>query len=141
MMILISCAFLLASCEGFKVLTLTNSSGGNATVTIKPEIPDYSKDDISTYPQKRIGDSSRFVLSADSSKVIFSTFTTMLFGSRIKPSDLRINYLRIETEKDTITADSKEKIVDLIHDKRTRYRPEVDKPMTDGKNFGNIMIR
>jgi hypothetical protein len=131
----------LASCEGFKVLMLTNVSGDNATVTIKPKIEAFDKSNISNYPAGKLGDSLVLSLPTDSSLVLLSTFTTMIFGSKIKPYDLRIDYLQIATKMDTITADSKQQIIDLIKDRRTRYRPNTDRPMINGRNFGNIMIR
>ena len=134
-------SILLTSCEGFKVLTLTNVSGDNATVTIKPKIKPFDKSNIHNYPSGQLGDSIVMNLPTDSSFILLSTFTTMMFGSKIKPYDLRIDYLKIETKGDTITADSKQHILDLLYDKLTRYRPKTDKPMTNGKNFGNIMIR
>ena len=134
-------SILLTSCEGFKVLTLTNVSGDNAAVTIKPKIEAFHKTNIHNYPTEQIGDSLVMSLPTDSSFVLLSTFTTMMFGSKIKPHDLRIDYLKIETKEGTITADSKQEIIDLIHDQRTRYRPKTDRRMTGGKNFGNILIR
>lgn len=132
---------LLTGCEGFKVLVLTNVSGDNATVTIKPKIEAFEKRNIHNYPSGQLGDSLVMILPSDSSVVLLSTFTTMMFGAKIKPYDLRIDYLKIQTKEDTITADTKEKILDLLHDPKTRYRPKEDKPMTNGKNFGNIMVR
>lgn len=131
----------LTSCEGFKMLALTNVSGENATVTIKPKIEAFDKRNIHRYPMKNFGDSLTITLSPDSSLVLLATFTTMMFGPKIKPYDLRIDYLKIETKADTITADSKQEIIDLLHDQRTRYRPKTDKKMTNEKNIGNIMIR
>jgi hypothetical protein len=132
---------LLTGCEGFKVLVLTNVSGDNATVTIKTKIESFDKRNIHYYPSEQLGDSLVMTLPADSSVLLLSTFTTMMFGPKIRPYDLRIDYLKIQTKGTTITADTKEKILDLIRDQRTRYQPRKDKPMTNGKNFGNIMIR
>jgi hypothetical protein len=132
---------LLTSCEGLKVLTLTNVSGGNATVIVKPRIEEFDKNNNRNYQTGQLGDSLVISLPTDSSFVLLSTFTTMIFGSKIKPYDLRIDYLRIETKVDTITADSRQEILDLINDERTRYRPNTDRQMTNGRNFGNIMIR
>lgn len=132
---------LLTSCEGLKVLTLTNVSGGNATVIVKPRIEEFDKNNNHNYPTGQLGDSLVISLPTDSSFVLLSTFTTMIFGSKIKPYDLRIDYLWIETSVDTIRADSRQEILDLINDERTRYRPNTDRQMTNGKNFGNIMIR
>jgi hypothetical protein len=132
---------LLTSCEGLKVLTLTNVSGGNATVIVKPRIEEFDKNNNHNYPTGQLGDSLVISLPTDSSFVLLSTFTTMIFGSKIKPYDLRIDYLSIETSVDTIRADSRQEILGLINDERTRYRPNTDRQMTNGKNFGNIMIR
>jgi hypothetical protein len=123
------------------VLILTNVSGDNATVTIKPKIEPFDKSNIHNYPSRQLGDSLVMKLPTDSSFILLSKFTTMMFGSKIKPYDLRIDYLKIETKGDTIKADSKQEILDLLSDQRTRYRPRTDRPMTNGKNFGNIMIR
>lgn len=131
----------LTSCEGFKVLTLTNASGKDATVTVKPGIEKYDDTKISHYPVVQSGDSLTVVLPSDSSMVLLSVFTTMIGGAKIKPHDLHIDYLKIQSAEDTITADTKEEILALLRDDRTRYRSRTDKPMTNGKNFGNIMIR
>ncbi len=96
---------------------------------------------MSNYPSEEMGDSVVIILPNEESLVLSSTFTTMIFGSKIKPYDLRIHYLEIVTKKRTITADSKEKIFRLLDDPTTRYDPKKDKPMNNGKNFGNIMIR
>jgi len=133
--------FLLTGCEGFKVLTLTNVSGGNATVTIKPKIESFDKRNIHNHPRELLGDSLVMTFPTDSSFVLLSIFTTMMGGPKIKSHDLRIDYLKIQTAETTILADTKEEILDLLNDPRTKYRPRTDKPMTDGKNFGNIMIR
>ena len=132
---------LLTGCEGFKVLILTNVSGDNATVTIKPKIEKFDTKNIHNYPSEQLGDSLVVTLPTDSSFVLLSTFTTMMYGSKIKPGDLRINYLKVETKEDTIIAETKEQIIDLIHSEKTRYRKRTDRPMTNAKNFGNIMIR
>jgi hypothetical protein len=139
--ILILILILLTGCEGLKVLRLTNVSGGNTTVIVKPKIEELGKNNIHNYPIGQLGDSLVISLPTDSSFVLLSTFTTMMFGSKIKPYDLRIHYLKIETSVYTITADSRQEILDLINDERTRYRPNTDRQMTNGKNSGNIMIR
>lgn len=131
----------LTSCEGFKVVVLTNVSGDGATVKIKPNDEILDRGKISNYPSEEMGDSVVITLPNEESLVLSSTFTTMIFGSKIKPYDLRIHYLEIVTKKRTITADSKEKIFRLLDDPTTRYDPKKDKPMNNGKNFGNIMIR
>lgn len=133
--------FALIACEGFKVLVLNNASGANATVTIKPRIEAFTGEMIHNYPRTQPGDSLVLILPADSSLLLLSTFTSMMGGVRIKPHDMKINYLRVETQKDTILAETKEQILDLLRDPRTRYRPRTDKPVTNGRNFGNIMIR
>jgi hypothetical protein len=132
---------LLTSCEGFKVLTLTNVSGADATVTVKPGIGLYDKSKISNYPEGTIRDSLTTILPQDSSMVLLSIFTSMIAGSKLKASDLRVDYLRIETRNDTIVANSRQQIIDLIHDKRTRYQRNSDKAMINERNFGNIFIR
>lgn len=134
-------AFVLTSCEGFKVLTLTNRSRDNLTLTIKPKIGMFDNRYIHNYPNEPLGDSLVVMLPSDSSFILLSIFTTMIDGAKIKPRDLRINYLKIESKGNTITAETKEEILDLVKDPRTRYRRKVDKPMTNGKNFANIMIR
>ncbi len=131
----------LTSCEGFKVVVLTNVSGDGATVKIKPKDEILDRGKMSNYPSEEMGDSVVITLPNEESLVLSSTFTTMIFGSKIKPYDLRIHYLEIVTKKRTITADSKEKILRLLDDPATRYDPKQDKPMNNGKNFGNIMIR
>lgn len=140
-------AFILTSCEGLKILALHNSSETKATIIIKPKVEKPHYNTLFGYPSllmsenSMTGDSSIIILEPDSSLTLFSTFTILLFNVKVKESDLKINYLKITTENDTIVASSKHEILELVKDKRTRYRSRTDKNIGNGRNFGNIFIR
>lgn len=134
---------LLASCEGFKVLTIHNSSENEAKVTVRTDLDDSDKKQIQNYPNSQTLDSITVVLKPDSSMTILSIFTGMMFNVKIKESELQTDYLRIEAKKDTIIADSRKEILQLLKDERTRYRRKTDKEkvIANSRNFGNIFIR
>lgn len=134
---------LLTSCEGFKVLTIYNTSENEAKVTIRPGLDYSDKKQIHGYPNNQTLDSTSVILKPDSSMTILSIFTGMMFNVKIKESELRTDYLRIETKTDTIIADSRKEILQLLKDKRTKYRRKSgkDKVMASSRNFGNIFIR
>lgn len=141
--LLFTVLLLLTTCEGFKVLTLHNASNSKARVTIKPGIGMFDNRNIANYPNTNFADSVTRILEPSSSMILLSIFTYTMFRVRIQARDLRINYLRLETDKNTILADSKEEIIDLLTDKRTKYtaRKDRDKGITNSRNFGNIFIR
>ncbi|MCH7397739.1 hypothetical protein MM236_07060 [Belliella sp. DSM 107340] len=139
----LSTVILLTSCEGFKVLTIHNTSANEAKVTVRPGLDYSDKKQIHNYPNNQTSDSTTVVLKPDSSMTILSIFTGMMFNVKIKESDLRTDYLRIETKTDTIVAKSRNEILQLLNDDRTRYRRKTDKDkvMASSRNFGNIFIR
>ena len=124
---ILSIITLLTSCEGFKVLTIHNASENEAKVTVRPGLDYSDKKQIHNYPNNQTSDSTTVVLKPDSSMTILSIFTGMMFNVKIQESDLRTDYLRIETKTDTIIADSRKEILQLLKDKRTRYRRKTDK--------------
>ena len=134
---------LLTSCEGFKVLTIHNTSVYEAKVTVRPGLDYSDKRQMHNYPNNQASDSSIVVLKPDSSMTILSIFTGMMFNAKIKERELRTDYLKIETENDTIIAESRSEILVLLKDKKTKYRRESDKDkvIANGKNWGNIFIR
>jgi hypothetical protein len=134
---------LLTSCEGFKVLTIHNTSGYEAKVTVRPGLGYSDKRLIHNYPNDQTSDSTVVILKPDSSMTILSIFTGMMFSVKIRESELRTDYLKIETEKDTIVAESRSEILWLLKDERTRYRRKNDKSkvLASSANFGNIFIR
>jgi hypothetical protein len=109
---------LLVSCEGFKVLTIQNTSDREAKVTVRPGIKYSDENQIHNYPNNLTSDSSVIVLQPDSSITVLSIFTGMMFNVKIKERELRTDYLKIETKSDTIIADSREEIIDLIYKRR-----------------------
>ncbi|MEM6345913.1 MAG: hypothetical protein AAF927_18615 [Bacteroidota bacterium] len=109
--------FILFSCEGFKVLTVQNKSDSAVKLIVKPSLGEFNKANITSYPTYQTGDSSIVLLAPDSSVVLLSTFTSMLFSVKIKARDLRSDYLRIEMTDDTLLADSKAEIINLIYGK------------------------
>ena len=134
---------LLTSCEGFKVLALHNVSDASINITVKPSIGNFDARDISNYPNYQYLDSTTVILKPDSSMILLSIFTGLMFNVNISEDDLRTDYLRIETKTDTIVADSKKEIIKLMDDNRMKYRRKTDKNrvMANGPNFGNIFIR
>ena len=106
----------LFSCEGFKVLRLHNYSDNTATVTIKPGYSKMKKYQISNYPNKsnKISDSITVELPRDSSIVLSSIFTSFLGGVKLKERDIRVSYLKIETEKTLVVANSKKRNITTI---------------------------
>lgn len=137
---ILSIITLLTSCEGFKVLTIHNTSENEAKVTVRPGFDYSDKKQIHNYPNNQTSDSTTVVLKPDSSMTILSIFTGMMFNVKIKESDLRTDYLRIETKTDTIVAKSRNEILQLLKDDRTRYRRKTDKDKVtaSSRNFGNI---
>jgi hypothetical protein len=132
---------LLTSCEGFKVLTLTNASKEDIVVIVKPGTETIATKNNLCCIVQLLKDSMILQLPPDSSIVLSSTFTTMISGSKIKAHDIKLTYLAIQSKNDTIIANGTEQILNLLTDERTRYRSGFDKPMTNAKNFGNIIVR
>lgn len=125
----------VTSCEGFKVLTIHNTSGYDATVTVRPGIKYSDENQINNYPNNLTSDSSVVVLQPDSSMIVLSIFTGMMFNVKIKERALRTDYLKIETPTDTVIADSREKIIKLI------YAKSKGKIKGEGRNFAIIKIK
>lgn len=125
---------LLISCEGFKVLVIHNSSPNEAKVTIRPG-QDYSdRKYIYDYPNKLTSDSSQVFLQPDSFLTILSIFTALGFNAKIKEEELRTDYLKIETKTDTVVAESRKEIIDLIYaNRKSRIKG-------DGKNLVTLTI-
>lgn len=134
---------LLSSCEGYKVLTIHNTSEGEAKVTVRPGLDYSDKTQIHNYTNNQISDSTTVVLKPDSSMTLLSIFTGMMFNVKIKEGELQIDYLRIETKKDTIIANSRIEILALLKDERTRYssKTDKDKVKANSRNIANIFIR
>ena len=105
----------LTSCEGFKILSIQNATSANATVIVKPGIDNYETRKLTNYPSMSMADSTCRVLEPDSSMFLMSNFTFLLFNSKIKEHELNTDYLRIETANDTIVANSKAEIIDLLY--------------------------
>lgn len=125
---------ILTSCEGFKVLTIHNTSGYEAKVTVRPGFNYSDKSQINNYPNNQISDSSIVFLQPDSSMTILSIFTGMMFNVKIKEQELRTDYLKIETQTDTTIANSREEIIDLI------YSKQKEQVKGEGKNFATLKI-
>ncbi len=141
--IIISLFTLFTSCEGFKVLTLHNSSPTDANIVVKPGMLPSNSRNVSNHPLNLNLDSSNFVLKPDSSLILLSIFTGMMFNTKIQEQDLRISYMRIKTKTDTIVADSKSAILKLLKSPKMKYKRKVDEKrgITNGRNWGNIFIR
>lgn len=114
---LILSLIILTSCEGFKVLSIVNQSEDEVRVIVKPSLGEYSRTAIANYPAYQVLDSSAVVLAPDSAMCVLSIFTFTMFNVKIKEEDLRLDYLRIESPKDTIIANSKAEIIGLIYGK------------------------
>ena len=98
---------LLNSCEGFKVLTIDNTSDHAARVTVRPGLNYSDKSQIHNFPNNPSSDSSVVILQPDSSMTVLSIFTGTMFNVKIKDRELRTDYLKIETPIDTVLADSR----------------------------------
>ncbi len=120
---------LLTSCEGFKILSIKNSSKEKTKVIVKPGLTNSDTRLISNYPNGIMPDSSITYLEPDSSMTILSIFTWIGFNPKIKAENLRTDYLRIESSRDTITAVSKEEIVRLI------YKSKLENMSAKGRNL------
>lgn len=118
LVILLTFLTLLTSCEGFKVLTIHNTSDHEVRVTLRPGIDSSDQGQINDYPNRQTSNSSMVILRPDSSITVLSIFTGVMFNVKIKESELRTDYIKIETRTDTVTAASKEEIIDLIYTKR-----------------------
>lgn len=136
--------FGLTSCEGFKVLTLYNSSDKDVIVTTNPGLPKYDKTKITSYPDSSTLSTSTVILKPDSSLILSEIFTGLV-GRKINitDKDIRIDYLKIQTGTKTIEAKNKTEIIKLLTDSGTKYIPEVDtsKKIINSKNYGNIFVR
>lgn len=117
----------LTACEGFKIISIRNDSNGDARLIIRSD----AENNIS----KKVQDNSVINLPQDSSVVLSSNFGPILFRGKIKPKDLQIKYLRIETKSDTIYAFGKEEILDLIYS--SKYRTQT----TGSKNLRTFIIK
>ncbi|MFC0878837.1 hypothetical protein ACE01N_19735 [Saccharicrinis sp. FJH2] len=111
---------ILTSCEGFKRLAIYNTSINKVMLTIKPGIEEFNKMKITDYPTLNNIDSVTKIIEPDSAFILLSKFTNLTFNTKIKESDLKINYIRIVTKNDTIIANSKKEIVNLIYKNRER---------------------
>ena len=125
---------LFTNCEGFKVLTIHNTSDREAKVTVRPGIKYSDENQIHNYPNNLTSDSSVIVLQPDSSITVLSIFTGIMFNLKIKERELRTDYLKIETLSDTVIANSREEIVDLI------YKRRKENIQGKGKNLATIKI-
>jgi hypothetical protein len=134
LLILLTTLTLLTSCEGFKVLTIHNTSDHDVRVTVHPGIDSSDHRKINDYPNNQTSDSSMVILQPDSSMTVLSIFTGVMFNVKIKERELRTDYIKIETPTDTVTAASKKEIIDLIYTKR---KGEIK---GEGRNFATIKI-
>ena len=122
------------SCEGFKVLTIDNTSDNVARVTVRPGLNYSDKSQIHNFPNNPSSDSSVVILQPDSSMTVLSIFTGTMFNVKIKDRELRTDYLKIETPNEIVVADSRAEIIKLIYAKRKgRIKGE-------GRNLATIKI-
>ena len=138
---LLAIVFLLTSCEGFKILTLHNKTRNEIIVETKPEIPRFKLTSLADTVQV-LSAGKIYRLLPDSSLSLLTTFTGLLFNTRIKEQDLPIDYLRIETTNDTFIATNRSEIIRLIKSPKLKYK-SVDKAyaMDDNKNIEAIVVR
>ncbi|MEM7102909.1 MAG: hypothetical protein AAF502_07270 [Bacteroidota bacterium] len=143
--ILFGLIIIFSGCEGFKMLTLHNFSQSEINLTIKPRFNKMERHEIVNYPSplNKNGDSLNLILPKDSSIVLTSIFTSFLGGARLKEEDIRIDYLKIQTEDSTFIAKNKKEILDLVKSDKFKFRKSHDKErkVPNTKNFGNIIIR
>lgn len=117
----------LTACEGSKILSIRNNSEDNARVITWP--------DKESHLAKPAHDSLIIDLPPDSSLVVSANFGPILFAGKIRSQDLHINYLSIETKRDTIKAHNKREILDLIYSSKNR------KHTTGSKNLRTFLVR
>jgi hypothetical protein len=74
--------------------------------------------------------------------ILVSKFTGLLFNLKLNENDLKTDYLMIETEKDTIIANSKKEIIALLKDNKTKYNRRTNESgvIYNGKNLNCIII-
>jgi hypothetical protein len=139
--VLLTVAFFLSGCEGFKILTLHNKTGKEITVETRPEIPRFKHTSLVDTVQT-LFEAKTYRLLPDSSLSLLTTFTGLLFNAKIREQDLPIDFLKIETPTDTIIANNRHEIIKLIKDPKLRYK-SVDKTYAwdDNKNIEAIIVR
>jgi len=131
---LLSIVTLLTSCEGFKVLTIHNTSENEAKVTVRPGLNYYDKKQSHNYQNNQTSDSTTVILKPDSSMTILSIFTSLMFNVKMKERELRIDYMKIETPTDTVIAASREEIINLLY---TNRKGQIK---GEGRNIATIKI-
>ena len=109
-------------------------SDSDARIILRPGLDNSVSKQLHTYPKNQNPDSSLVLLKPDSSITIMSGFTVLLFNKKIKEHELRIDYLQIESKNDTITAKSRQEIIDLIYSRRKGTIK------SKGTNLVNILI-
>lgn len=57
-------------------------------------------------------------LAADDSLMIFSHLTSMVTRSDFKENELRFDYLKIESETDTVVCHTRQEVLDLLYSVR-----------------------
>lgn len=130
-------------CDGLAFVTLHNKTRHDITITTKPELLFYRKVDTAERQTREPADSMTYRLAPDRALHLMGGMMGMWFSSKIREQELPIYYLRIETATDTIVADSKTAIMQLMNQPPTKYNRNTDRAFaTDNKrNFRAIIVR
>ncbi len=116
--IILAFLFILTSCEGLKVIQVTNYTDENVHIIMKPGFGYFEDATFTNFPKDKISDSTTFKIQPDSSIYLHSNFGFITFNTKIKEYELQADYLRIETKFDTIVAKDKKEIRKLIYGRR-----------------------
>ena len=140
-LVLLIITVFLASCEGFKTLTIYNKTGKEITIETRPEIPRFKH---YTFPDTAqiLSGSKVYQLRPNETLSLLTTFGRTLFNAKIKAADLPIDYLRIETPTETLIANSRSEIIKLSKKPSLKYK-KADKKyaLDDNKNLEAIIVR
>ena len=159
-------AITMISCDAIRVVRITNLS--NNTIELRTDFPHkvtLEKDSNGNYQEKLIDDyfvqtlSRRSIvenkdlqIDTISEEIIVRLQPKQYFDIaggigpaliKIKPWDLNHSKLSIYTEADTITAQSRNEIIELFSNPKTKYIKKTDKTTIgiNNKYWKNIVIR
>lgn len=132
----------LSGCEGIKILTIKNESKSDIRITVKPCLNKIEIQSVSNYQYNQNIDSTVIIIMPDSSMILLSKFGPLLFNKKISERDLITEYVKIESDNETIVADSKKKIIELIKENTSKNQNlnYATKETSDKNNINRIYI-
>jgi len=158
--------FMMFSCDAIRVVRITNLS--NNTIELRTDFPHkitLEKDSSGNYKEKLIDDdfvqasSSRSItenkdlqIDTISEEIIIRLQPNQYFDIaggigpaliKIQPWDLNYSKLSIYTAKDTIIAENRNEIIELLYNQKTKYIRKLDRQKIglNNKYWKNIVIR